>query len=748
MRVVRTVIYLISRIRFPLGRKLFFDLMVYFILLAALPALAIGYFTLGRAQTQTIAQITGQLESVTELKRGRLISWLDQGEFALNLVLADSARHQRIVNLVTGNAPAEESAAISRILEESVGVDSYFGGMFLYNTTRGQIVAASEKTEIKKVVSRQPYFDASLQQGHYTQPPYFDIGRNQLTVVQTQTIVDQNNKVVGVLVGWMDTSALGVVMQERAGLGETGETYLVSLENNYLLTQSRFENEGYAMNRAYHSDGIDKGLSGLEGTGLYASYRGTEVIGVYRWVPELQVGLLSEVERNEALSLFQETSAFVISLSVLAAVMAAAIGVFIASRIVSPITQLRNLAERLSSGDLSARANIKVRNELGVLGQAFNTMADDLNHRIEEEQISRAVLETTVTDYMTFIQQVAEGDLTTRMEMDRYSLRSADAREDLYRLGVNLNEMVENLNEMATQIRQNATNISSSTTEIQVAATQQIAASTEQDAAISQTMATTDEVLVTVKQTAERALSVSESSQQSIEISLQGQEAVANTIEGMQLIRQQVDKIAENILMLSERTQQIGEIIETVNALADQSKLLALNASIEAARAGEEGKGFAVVAMEVRQLAEQSRGATARIRDILGDIQQATNTAVMVTEEGSKGAESGMILVNRAGEAIQELASILEETSVAALQIAASTNQQTNGMDQLSIAMSSIKQASVQSTSSTRQTELSVRDLGQMAQQMEKAAARYKLAEYSDKHSALYKSDEIEASEA
>ena len=96
--------------------------------------------------------------------------------------------------------------------------------------------------------------------------------------------------------------------------------------------------------------------------------------------------------------------------------------------------------------------------------------------------------------------------------------------------------------------------------------------------------------------------------------------------------------------MLSERTQQIGEIIDAVNALADQSKLLALNASIEAARAGEEGKGFAVVAMEVRQLAEQSRGATSRVRDILSEIQDATNMAVMVTEEGSKGAENGMVV--------------------------------------------------------------------------------------------------------
>jgi methyl-accepting chemotaxis protein len=179
--------------------------------------------------------------------------------------------------------------------------------------------------------------------------------------------------------------------------------------------------------------------------------------------------------------------------------------------------------------------------------------------------------------------------------------------------------------------------------------------------------------------------------------------------------------------MLSERTQQIGEIIETVNAIADQSKLLALNASIEAARAGEEGKGFAVVAMEVRQLAEQSRAATRRVSDILGEIQQATNTAVMVTEEGSKGAATGMELVNRAGMAIRDLANTIEESAQAAVQIAASTHQQSNGMNQLGAAMFQIKQANSQTAAAMEQTEQSIRDLMTMVHQMEAAAAQYDL---------------------
>jgi methyl-accepting chemotaxis protein len=188
----------------------------------------------------------------------------------------------------------------------------------------------------------------------------------------------------------------------------------------------------------------------------------------------------------------------------------------------------------------------------------------------------------------------------------------------------------------------------------------------------------------------------------------------------METIRRRVEDIADNILELSEHTQQIGEIIATVNNLADQSRMLALNASVEAARAGEEGKGFAVVAMEVRNLADQNRDATVQVREILGEIQRATNSAVMVTEEGSKGVDAGQTKVNKAGEAIKELSKAIEEAAMAAMQIAASTRQQTIGMDQLTDAMRTIKHATTETVGSTMQVEGSVNRLREAATRVRK----------------------------
>lgn len=419
----------------------------------------------------------------------------------------------------------------------------------------------------------------------------------------------------------------------------------------------------------------------------------------------------------------QADQLFALNIAVLVLVLAlSAVSMWWGLRLISrQLRHVTDIAERIVNGDVSQRVQAEDNSELGMLALAINAMADYIQHMMEDQ----AALEKTVSQYMTFVESVAQGNLTARLKLN--AERQHRNTDELNRLGLNLNAMVEGLSETALQIRQVSSGVATAAAEILTTTTQQNASSTEQDAAVTQTMATAEQVRMTVQQTAERAQAVADASQQSLAVSRAGLDAVVDSVNGMQILRERVESIAENILLLSERTQQIGEIIDTVNDIADQSKMLALNASIEAARAGEEGKGFAVVAMEVRQLAEQSRVATARVRDILNEIQQATNTAVMVTEEGSKGADRGVSLVERAGEAIRDLAATIEEAAQSAAQIAASTQQQTNGVEQLTIAMASIQRATAQAVASTRQTETSAIKLDDMARQLESAVARYRL---------------------
>lgn len=324
--------------------------------------------------------------------------------------------------------------------------------------------------------------------------------------------------------------------------------------------------------------------------------------------------------------------------------------------------------------------------------------------------ISYRRLNQTLARYVADMARVAAGDFRVTLDVPR--LNSA-SREGLIvmELGHTTNQMLDRVREVVVGVRSALQRLDSDTQAILDATSRQISMASEQDTVVTETTATVNEVRATVTETAERAQSVAETAQVSVDISRGGIDAVSETIDGMEVIRRRVEDIADNILVLSEHTQQIGEIIAAVNNLADQSRMLALNASVEAARAGEEGKGFAVVAMEVRNLADQNRDATVQVREILGEIQRATNAAVMVTEEGSKGVDTGQELVNSAGDSIRELARAIEEAAMAAMQIAASTRQQTIGMDQLTQAMRTIKHATTETVSSTMQVEASVQRL-------------------------------------
>jgi methyl-accepting chemotaxis protein len=202
---------------------------------------------------------------------------------------------------------------------------------------------------------------------------------------------------------------------------------------------------------------------------------------------------------------------------------------------------------------------------------------------------------------------------------------------------------------------------------------------------------------------------------------------VEEALKGMGQIREQMQAVAESIMRLGEQSQTIGEIVASVSDLAEQSNLLGVNASIAAMRAGETGKGFSVVAQEVKALADQSKQATNQVRGILGEIQKAMTKAVLLAEQGSKAVEAGYERAQSSGEAIRALDSSIAESSEMALQIAATSQQQMVGMDQVANAMSSIREASQSNVSGTRQMDQATRNLHELGVRLQGLAAQFKL---------------------
>jgi methyl-accepting chemotaxis protein len=375
-------------------------------------------------------------------------------------------------------------------------------------------------------------------------------------------------------------------------------------------------------------------------------------------------------------------------------------------------------ARALSGGDLAARADVHGGDEIAELAGAFNDMADQLVAAAQAERESSAALQTAVREYSAFAAKVADGDLTGTV--------SANGSSELQLLSTNLTGMVSGLADLSEQVREGAQQIGTGTAQILATVSEHTATASEQSAAINETSSTADEVRAASEQTARKAKEVADSAHASVEISEQGAEAVEAISVAMEQIRQRVDAIARDILALSQQGQQIADIIMTVNDVADQSNILALNAGIEAAKAGEQGKGFAVVAAEVRNLAEQSKQATAQVRAILGEVQQATAGAVAATEHGTKVVEEGQRLAVRAGDVIRSQADTIRAAAHAAQQIAASAHQQSIGMDQVALAMKNLSESTGQFVTGARQSQLAAEDLNRLAHQLTSMTDRYR----------------------
>ena len=258
-------------------RQIRWHLLLSFVLLAILPMAIVVIATLSRSRVQATNQVVSQLESVAELKRGQIVRWLDDSQFALKQVVFGPKRHSRLITLAAAtdgqvqdsSSYQAEQNTFNGLFGNIADADPLFIEFFLYNV-EGQIVVASDPARIGQSVTGQPYFADSLAED-YVQPPYYAVDDSKPVMFITYPLVDdQSGQTVGVLAGQLDMNTLRQIMVERTVLGESGETYLVRSENNYLLTPSRFESEGYVLNRPYHSTGIDQALQEENGFGTYA----------------------------------------------------------------------------------------------------------------------------------------------------------------------------------------------------------------------------------------------------------------------------------------------------------------------------------------------------------------------------------------------------------------------------------------------------------------------------------------------
>ncbi len=246
--------------------------------------------------------------------------------------------------------------------------------------------------------------------------------------------------------------------------------------------------------------------------------------------------------------------------------------------------------------------------------------------------------------------------------------------------------------------------VQSSSAELQSAANQQASGARESATAMNEITTTISELLATSRQIAESAQRVAHVAEETSTAARAGDHTAQKTHDSVSGIKRQVDLIVTHMLDLGKKSQQIGGILEIINELAEQTNILAINATIEASGAGDAGKRFAVVADEIRKLADRVGGSTKEIRSLIEEIRAAVNTTVMATEGGSKAVDLGARQFVEVTAALKQITELLGTTTAAAREIELSTKQQSTAVEQVNIAISNVAQATKETEASSNQT--------------------------------------------
>jgi methyl-accepting chemotaxis protein len=491
--------------------------------------------------------------------------------------------------------------------------------------------------------------------------------------------------------------------------GSAASGYMATARESYGTARSLEEVVGYAK-----SAGKAEGVEGLGWAAVVAQDK-TQALAALDELASVQGQFVRQRRTLQALMLG------VGALSILAIV---AYGAVLARRLSTPIQALSAAAQRVSTGDLSVNVPVRSKDEIGQLTSTFNHTVVRLRSLVQteadrdDERRKREELQAHIAHFLDTAMEIAEGDLTKRGEVTSDVLGNV---VDAVNLAVN------ELSIVIKDVRTAAGLVATSANEM-IASIDQVAnGARTQSAEANKVSRAVEDLTVSVRQVAENAESSARAARQALEAAQQGDASVRASLSGMQRIRGEVQAIAKKIKGLADRSLEISEIVTTIDDIAAQTNLVALNAAIEAAGAGEAGARFAVVADEVRKLAERCARAAKDIVVVIKTIQTETHDAVVAMEEGTREVEQGYRMTVQAGDSLQAIAEVSQRSAELAQDISFATQQQVRGAESVSTGVQSIAGVATQTEHSVSDVRKAVDDLVRVADELKGSLARFTL---------------------
>ncbi|MCK4494120.1 MAG: HAMP domain-containing protein [Methylococcales bacterium] len=551
--------------------------------------------------------------------------------------------------------------------------------------------------------------------------------------------VVKNGKIELIVVLKLSIRKINEVMQQRSGMGETGESYLVgsdhlmrsdSVFDKTHKVKSSFENPNGG---SVKTEALKEALAGHEGAIRINNYRDVPVLSSYTQLKVFNTtwALIAEIDEDEALASVTALRRYMMILGLIVGAAIIAFALYVAKSISDPIVNMANTITRIAeTRDLTLDVPVESNDEIGVMSASFNQMMRMIHEAfktVNESAFKVAESAEDVANRAAANKKRAQSELErahqsvdiisemggTAGRVSQASEAQRKAAEISSKTITRLLAAIKKVSHLADTQNKEATDTMVRVSEMGKIGTQVVATAKEQGTMVIKVSSSVSSITNAVDDMNQAVSQATKYGKASLLAAEEGKKSVTSTVSGMQAI--------------AESSEQISDIIGVITEIAEQTNLLALNAAIEAARAGAHGKGFAVVADEVQRLAERSADATKQIEALVKTIQTDTGEAVISMERSTKEVVAGAKLAEDAGGALSEIGLVSDKLAILVENISGATSDQTDAASNITQTMDKILEITTQTTEETDETAESVSNLANLANEMKRSISGFKL---------------------